>query len=453
MTTLLCLLLAGNAGLPAADIERRTQEIAALLRCPVCQGASVADSPSAMAVGMKAEVRDLVAKGQDEEQILRHFEASYGEFVRLRPPLRGINWAVWLAPVLALLVGGLVVVRVYRRACAVPTTTRVRPPGRLLWGVLTTFTVAGLFLFVSISTERRGAGRALTGEVPSRRAVLDDALRRDPNNLETHLDLAQLHLGRDELMEAYAETEFVLARSPRNPRALAYQAPVRLAMGQAQDALKLLRQALEQDPELVDAWRHLMLVHALIGDFDKAEQVVAEITKFRPEQEKVFRPLLEKARRRVAEHGPVPESDGGAHRRRTPAPKPRVRTVAGVLDADLSLHIAPGATIFITLRPAGQPSGPPLAAKRLTAAAFPMAFEIGSADSMLGRDLPERLRLEARVDSDGDPITRGAGDPTATADGVSLGADGLRLTVQRGPRSVVADDRGSKLSSNPDGGR
>jgi cytochrome c-type biogenesis protein CcmH len=92
-----------------AALDARTKEVAGLLRCPVCQGLSVADSPSEMAVSMRHQVRDLVAAGYDQEQILALFERSYGEFVRLRPQLRGVNWLVWLAPALALLAGAAVV--------------------------------------------------------------------------------------------------------------------------------------------------------------------------------------------------------------------------------------------------------------------------------------------------------------------------------------------------------
>ena len=93
----------------AAELEVRTNEVAALLRCPVCQGLSVADSPATMAMKMKAEVREMVAAGYDQDQILAYFERSYGEFVRLKPPLRGVNWLVWLAPALGLVLGVVVV--------------------------------------------------------------------------------------------------------------------------------------------------------------------------------------------------------------------------------------------------------------------------------------------------------------------------------------------------------
>ena len=90
-------------------LEARVKEVAGLLRCPVCQGLSVADSPSTMAQNMRGQVSELVAAGYDQEQILAYFERSYGEFVRLKPPLRGVNWLVWLAPVAGLLLGALVI--------------------------------------------------------------------------------------------------------------------------------------------------------------------------------------------------------------------------------------------------------------------------------------------------------------------------------------------------------
>jgi cytochrome c-type biogenesis protein CcmH len=97
-------------------LTQRTEDVSALLRCPVCQGLSVADSPSTMAQNMKARTRELLAAGYDQEQILAYFEGSYGEFVRLKPPLRGINWVVWLGPLAGLGAGGLLLGWALRRA-------------------------------------------------------------------------------------------------------------------------------------------------------------------------------------------------------------------------------------------------------------------------------------------------------------------------------------------------
>ena len=104
-----------GAPLSGKALDMRTEEVGALLRCPVCQGLSVTDSPSSMAVKMKAQVKEMLAAGYEQTQILAYFEHSYGEFVRLEPPLRGVNWLVWLAPLLALVGGAAVVTWVLRR--------------------------------------------------------------------------------------------------------------------------------------------------------------------------------------------------------------------------------------------------------------------------------------------------------------------------------------------------
>lgn len=90
-------------------LVQQTNEIAARLRCPVCQGLSVADSPSEMAVNMKTEVRDMLARGYTREQIESHFVHSYGEFVLLEPRFAGVTSLVWILPVVALLAGAFVV--------------------------------------------------------------------------------------------------------------------------------------------------------------------------------------------------------------------------------------------------------------------------------------------------------------------------------------------------------
>ena len=91
------------------QLTQRTNEISALLRCPVCQGMAVADSPAEMAVNMKAQVHELLSRGYTEEQILKYFELSYGQFVLLRPKFEGVNRMVWLLPIGALLIGVIIV--------------------------------------------------------------------------------------------------------------------------------------------------------------------------------------------------------------------------------------------------------------------------------------------------------------------------------------------------------
>ena len=110
-------------------VATRAAEIASKLRCPVCQGVSIADSPSGMATNMRVQVRDLVAKGYSEDQVMSYFERSYGEFVRLEPPLRGLNWMLWLLPGVVLLGGAGFVFLKARQPRAAMAAPEVPSPG------------------------------------------------------------------------------------------------------------------------------------------------------------------------------------------------------------------------------------------------------------------------------------------------------------------------------------
>lgn len=118
-------------GRPIAGDEllRRTNEVGGLLRCPVCQGMSVADSPAEMAVNMKAQVRELLARGYTEEQILRYFELSYGQFVLLEPKFEGFTALVWILPVVVLVLGaGILVVKLRKLERAAPAAPAAPAP-------------------------------------------------------------------------------------------------------------------------------------------------------------------------------------------------------------------------------------------------------------------------------------------------------------------------------------
>jgi cytochrome c-type biogenesis protein CcmH len=102
---------AGSEPLEAAQ-ESRVQRLGKELRCAVCQGLSIADSPAGMARAQLDAVRAQVAKGATDEEIRAYFVARYGEWVLLSPPKHGLNWLVWLGPVLLIVFGGAAVAHV-----------------------------------------------------------------------------------------------------------------------------------------------------------------------------------------------------------------------------------------------------------------------------------------------------------------------------------------------------
>lgn len=96
-------------------LEQRTTAVASLLRCPVCQGLSIQDSPSELAQQMRGVVRDQLAAGRTPEEVKQYFIEKYGEWILLEPEAHGFNMLVYILPVAAVIVGAVVVVLAVRR--------------------------------------------------------------------------------------------------------------------------------------------------------------------------------------------------------------------------------------------------------------------------------------------------------------------------------------------------
>lgn len=102
-----------------AGPDARVERIVAELRCPVCQGLSVADSPSETARGMRDLVVQRVAEGRSDDEIRDEFRRSYGDWVFLSPATDGPAVLMWLLPP-ALVALGLAVAWSRARAPAEP---------------------------------------------------------------------------------------------------------------------------------------------------------------------------------------------------------------------------------------------------------------------------------------------------------------------------------------------
>lgn len=105
----------------AADsaLEARTTAVAATLRCPVCQGESIQDSPSELAQEMRGVVRDQLRAGKTPDEVKAYFVSRYGEWILLEPAMTGLNVLLYVFPVL-LVLGGLALVVVLVRRWSTP---------------------------------------------------------------------------------------------------------------------------------------------------------------------------------------------------------------------------------------------------------------------------------------------------------------------------------------------
>jgi len=109
MVLFLCMKAQGSSAL-STEQKIKAESIGAVLRCPVCQGMPIADSPATMAVEMMDLVHEKVAAGESEEEIINYFIGRYGEWVLLKPTTKGFNLFVWILPPIALFFACLFIV-------------------------------------------------------------------------------------------------------------------------------------------------------------------------------------------------------------------------------------------------------------------------------------------------------------------------------------------------------
>ena len=105
---------------PPATPEQQATAIATSLRCPTCQGLSVADSAAPIANSIREIIAEQLADGRTPEEVHGYFVARYGEWILLSPSTGGLGWLVWLLPVAAVLGGtGAALSQTRRRPTAV----------------------------------------------------------------------------------------------------------------------------------------------------------------------------------------------------------------------------------------------------------------------------------------------------------------------------------------------
>jgi cytochrome c-type biogenesis protein CcmH len=96
-------------------LEARARALSLELRCLVCQNQSIDDSNAQIARDLRVLVRERIAAGDSDTQIRHFLVQRYGEFVLLKPPVDLRTAVLWASPLLALLLGAVVIWRMVRR--------------------------------------------------------------------------------------------------------------------------------------------------------------------------------------------------------------------------------------------------------------------------------------------------------------------------------------------------
>ncbi|MDQ3282118.1 MAG: tetratricopeptide repeat protein [Acidobacteriota bacterium] len=318
-----------------------------------------------------------------------------------------------------------------------------------LWGAGSMAALAALGFFVMQQATPRQEGGVPTGGMTAAQPQqqqqqpvqsdpqvqqLEAAVQREPNNLQLRNDLAQAYLERENLMGVFEQTKFVLEKSPDDARALTFQGLVRMAMGDPAEATKMLQHATQADPKNLDSWVALAWIYAQSDRLADAQKMINEAAKQSPNDKPRLEQLFAQMKQQLAQNGNQelppnhPPIDGAPAV--AAAPGPSAAPAGPAVRVSISLaNGAParGGVLFVIAR--NGTGGPPVAVKRVVATQFPMTVELTSADSMMGQPLPPTFRVEARLDSDGDPLTKPATDPSAMQEGVTPGAS-VALTLK-----------------------
>ncbi|RZU75313.1 cytochrome c-type biogenesis protein CcmH/NrfF [Micromonospora kangleipakensis] len=200
---LVALLAAAAAGLarsaagPGQDDPVRS--VTADLRCPACQGESVADSRSPMAAAMRQAVADQVAQGRSRDEVRRWFVQRYGPDVLADPPARGVELLLWAVPALTLLAVGYAARRTLRprprrtadRAAA-PPAVGPAPGGAARWAWR--WSALGLItVVVSVAVAARGLDRPGPDPTPADPVTVAVGLARDLEAQDRYDAAAQMY--------------------------------------------------------------------------------------------------------------------------------------------------------------------------------------------------------------------------------------------------------------------
>lgn len=111
-------LLLANAEVVAfsdESLRSRYQQLIEELRCPKCQNQNLADSNSPISNDLRAQVQRLLEEGMSDQQIKDYLVARYSEFILYRPEVNQSTWLLWGSPIVFVLMGLLVVYRLYFR--------------------------------------------------------------------------------------------------------------------------------------------------------------------------------------------------------------------------------------------------------------------------------------------------------------------------------------------------
>lgn len=279
----------------------------------------------------------------------------------------------------------------------------------------------GVMLTQSIRP-RGGEGDIMTG---------DFMTGTTPSNRDAAAALAQgkQAFAQQDYPKAIDAFKKVLASDPNHPEAHSYMGFILMQASHGDGALMAFDKALSQAPNFPMAlWGKGMVLYQDKKDFAAAREIFEKLLTLVPpgeERNEIAKVLAE-----------IPSGGGEPKPTAKPSPATGSRTVSGkiILDPKLTDKIDPQASLFIIARSADSAGGPPLAVKKIDRPTFPLTYSLGQENVMMqGTPFDGKIHISVRLDKDGNPTTRGAGDLTGeyTKNPVEVGVKSVDIVIDQ----------------------
>lgn len=204
------LAVVASRSAPDDSVGARAQRLTRELRCPTCQGLSVADSHDPSSEAMRTDVRERIEAGESEDEIRASYVELYGESILLRPEGGGLGVLVWGLPVAVLVAGAGGIVFAVRRGRA--GSVAGVPARRFLavGAVVAVAAASGVLIAITVGDDTPG-GAAAEPSGPSRdqrRAALAGAVEASPDDYDARVAYARFLLNDDETYRLEAIRQF-----------------------------------------------------------------------------------------------------------------------------------------------------------------------------------------------------------------------------------------------------
>jgi cytochrome c-type biogenesis protein CcmH len=250
----------------------RVEQLGSRIKCPVCQGESIANSPSPMAEDMMDLIAERVAAGESDEQIVDEILSSYTGALLLDPPTSGGTLALWLTPILAMAVG--VAVIVWWKRHPGPERPREEVIGKrsrtrlLVGGLILVAAFAGIVVVAASQLQDRAASASGVADLGSAdlsdvsNETMEAVIAANPQVTGMRLALAERYFDLGDYRSAFPHY-LVVAEDPNAVPEQVITALVRLGWmaydgnGEVDTAVRLIEEALAIDPES-NAARYVM---------------------------------------------------------------------------------------------------------------------------------------------------------------------------------------------------